>query len=89
MAIIIEQASADAPVDYTRERAVATANAAGQILLTFTNHVRYDFAVTWVAHVRRLGLSNWLVGATDARALRRFVADRTPTFNMQTNLPEA
>ena len=83
---MIETAQA---VDYTRERAQATANSAGQIILTFTNNVRYDFAVTWVDHVRRLGLKNWLVGATDARALSRFLEDGTPTFSMRTNLPES
>jgi len=75
-------------MEYTRERALAVAGAGGKLILTFTNNVRYDFALTWVAHVRRLQLTNWLVGATDKRALDRFTADGIPTFSMRTNLPE-
>ena len=40
-----------------------------QILLSFTNRVRLDFARTWAAHLVRIGLSNYLIGATDSGAL--------------------
>ena len=41
-----------------------------------------------MAHVRGLGLSNWLVGATDNTALRELQRASTPCFDMSTNLPE-
>src|SRR6056297_3568864 len=53
----------------TRERAEAVAGPHRQLILTFVNSVRLDFATTWVHHVRRIGLTNWLVGATDPQAL--------------------
>ena len=68
-----------------RAQAVATNN---QIILTFVNKVRLDFATTWVTHVRRLGLTNWLVGATDRPALRELKRQGVPCFDMSTNLPE-
>ena len=55
-------------VEFSKERAEAVATN-GQLLLTFTNKIRLDFATTWVWHVRRLKMTNWLVGATDAEAL--------------------
>ena len=72
---------------FTEERAkrVATND---QILLTFVNRIRLDFATTWVHHVRRLGMTNWLVGATDRTSLTSLLAAGTPTFDMATNLPE-
>ena len=68
-----------------RARAVATNN---QIILTFVNRVRLDFATTWVMHVKRLGLTNWLIGATDRASLRELRRSRYPCFDMSTNLPE-
>ena len=83
--------AATAPFDkdttFTEERAkrVATNN---QILLTFVNRIRLDFATTWVHHVRRLGMTNWLVGATDKTSLLALLGEKTPTFDMRTDLPE-
>jgi hypothetical protein len=68
-----------------RAQAIATNR---QIILTFVNRVRFDFATTWVSHVRSLGLSNWLVGATDRTALRELKRQAIPCFDMSTNLPE-
>ena len=51
-----------------RDRMEAVGGAARRLILTFVNSVRLDFAATWAAHLRRLGLTNWLVGATDAGA---------------------
>ena len=45
-------------------------------------------AITWAAHVRELGLSNWLVGATDQRTLRSLRRAGVPCFGMKTALPE-
>ena len=72
----------------TEERARAAAGAAGKLLLTFVNRVRLDFATTWVSHVRRLGMTNWLVGATDSKALRSLRRSGVPCFSMRTRLPE-
>jgi len=72
---------------YTRELAMRTAPA-GQIVLTFTNRVRIDFATTWAEHLSRLKMRNWLVGATDQPALRGLRSAAIPSFSMRTNLPE-
>ena len=74
--------------ELTRSRAESVAGPRRQIILTFVNRARLDFARTWVWHVRRLQLSNWLVGATDEGALQALIAARTPCFSMRTNLPE-
>ena len=39
------------------------------ILVTFVNSKRADYAYTWAAHLQRLGLRNYLVGAMDGEAL--------------------
>ena len=79
--------TADEP-QLNRAWARSAANAAGQLVLTFTNKVRLDFAATWAAHVRRLGMTNWLIGATDRGAMRGLRALDIPSFSMRTNLPE-
>jgi len=71
----------------TRERALSVATGRKQLILTFVNSVRLDFAVTWVWHVRRLGLTNWLVGATDRPALRKLHSGGVSCFSMRTTLP--
>jgi hypothetical protein len=75
------------PLELTRERAESVAGQPKQLILTFVNSVRLDFAATWVHHLRRLGLTNWLVGATDPQALKRLHADGVPCFSMRTALP--
>lgn len=59
-----------------------------QVLVSFTNRVRLDFAVTWVGHVRALGMTNFLIGGTDDRAIEGLHAAGTPCFSMRTNLPQ-
>ena len=49
---------------------------------------RLDFAATWSAYMRRLGLTNWMVGATDATALRALLETGVPCFDLHTSLPE-
>eukprot|EP00908_Phaeocystis_cordata_P009444 Transcript_20222.p1 GENE.Transcript_20222~~Transcript_20222.p1 ORF type:complete len:405 (+),score=171.88 Transcript_20222:214-1428(+) len=73
--------------EFTKERAMLVATNK-QILLTFSNKIRLDFVTTWVYHVRRLGMSNWLVGATDSASLEAMKAEKTPCFDMQMQLPE-
>ena len=76
-----------ASTEFTRERARAVASD-GRLILSFVNRVRLDFADSFVVHLRRLGLTNWLVGATDRTALRELRHKGVPCFDMSTNLPE-
>lgn len=73
--------------EFTKERAQAIAPK-GQIILSFVNRIRLDFATSYVAHLQRLGLTNWLIGATDRPALKALLRSGTPCFDMSTNLPE-
>lgn len=60
-----------------------------QVILTFVNKARLDFATTWAAHVRRLGLTNWMIGATDSTALNHLLDGGIPCFDLHTSgLPE-
>ena len=47
------------------------------ILVTFVNSKRADYGYTWAAHIRRLGLSNYLVGAMDLEVGRAPVTSAT------------
>ena len=76
-----------ASTEFTRERARAVASD-GRLILSFVNRVRLDFADSFVVHLRRLGLKNWLIGATDRTALRELRRKGVPCFDMSTNLPE-
>ena len=58
---------AEADYSFTMERVTPIA-VDKKLLLSFVNIVRVDFARTWVHHVRKLGMTNWLVGATDQPA---------------------
>ena len=60
-----------------------------QVILSFVNTARLDFAATWAAHMRRLGLTNWLIGATDSEALRRLLDANTPCVDLHTQLSGA
>ena len=73
--------------EFNKERATMVATNK-QIILTFVNKIRLDFATTWVMHVRRLGLTNWLIGATDRASLKEMSRAGYPCFDMSTNLPE-
>ena len=75
---------AETDTSFTKER-VTTIAVDKKLLLTFVNIVRIDFARTWVHHVRRLGMTNWLVGATDPRALR-LAPGSTPTLTLTLTL---
>ena len=80
--------SANASTAFTKERLEQLAGGPGRgVILTFVNSARLDFAATWAAHVRRLGLSNWLIGATDPDALHALLTAGTPCFDMHTHLP--
>jgi hypothetical protein len=82
-----QQTYPKASVVLDKERLTAVGGPSRQIILTFVNTIRLDFAATWAAHMRRLGLTNWLVGATDNGALSALLRDGTPCFDMHTSLP--
>jgi len=75
-------------VQFTEELAKRVAGPKKQIVLSFVNRIRVDFASTWVYHLERLGLKNYLIGATDDFALKSLRDAKTPCFSMRTNLPE-
>ena len=72
----------------TRGRLLSVTGPSKQIILTFVNNARLEFAVTWAAHLARLKLTNWLIGATDHDALASMLNAGTPCFAMTTALPE-
>ena len=74
--------------ELTEARAKSVAGDKKQIILTFVNKVRLDFAKTWAYHVVRLGLTNYLIGATDVGALTGLHKLNLPCFSMRTNLPD-
>ena len=78
---------AETDYSFTKERVTPIA-VDKKLLLSFVNIVRIDFARTWVHHVRRLGMTNWLVGATDPRAFSTLKEEGVACFDMKTNLPQ-
>ena len=70
------------------QRAQLVAGSSKQIMLTFSNKIRLDFVTSWVHHVRRLGMTNYLVGATDAASLEAMKKDKVQCFLMQTTMPQ-
>ena len=78
----------NASTEFSKERLLELAGGPGRgIILTFVNSARLDFARARVGHFRRLGLRNWLVGATDTKTLHVLLREGTPCFDMHTNLP--
>lgn len=55
----------------------------GYLFVTWANHHYTDFAMSWVAHLQQLGLSNYLVGAMDDDILATLARRGVPTFSMQ------
>ena len=85
----VSATTSNASVVLTRARFEAVAGKERQIILSFVNHARIDFAATWAAHLRRSGATNWLIGATDPDALVALMRSGTPCFDLHTNLPES
>lgn len=75
-------------LQFSQSLAKKTAGPSRTIILSFVNRIRIDFATTWVYHLQALGLSNFLIGATDDVALKALHEAKTPCFSMKTNLPE-
>ena len=73
----------------TKELIRSRCNAQNIILVTFVNSKRADYGYTWAAHIRRLNLTNYLVGAMDGDALKKLSARAIPTFDMESGLTTA
>ena len=59
--------------------------AGNQIVVAFGNAKVLDFVLAWAENCRRAGLTNFLVGATDAAALERLAAAGVPAFPAETD----
>jgi hypothetical protein len=55
----------------------------GYLFVTFANHHYTDFAMSWVARLRALNATNFLVGAMDDDILSTLARRGVPTFHMQ------
>lgn len=55
----------------------------GYLFVTWANHHYTDFAMSWVARLRALGLTNYLVGAMDNDILSTLARRSVHTFSMQ------
>ena len=73
----------------TKELIRSRCNAHNIILVTFVNSKRADYGYTWAAHVNRLNLTNYLVGAMDGEALKKLNARNIPSFDMESGLTTA
>jgi hypothetical protein len=55
-------------------------------MVTWANNHYYDFVNNWVYNVKKLGITNFMVGAMDTELLKKLVDDDIPTFAMQSGL---
>jgi hypothetical protein len=55
----------------------------GYLFVTWANHHYTDFVMSWVARLRALGLTNYLVGAMDNDILSTLARRSVHTFSMQ------
>jgi len=56
------------------------------VMVTWANNHYYDFVNNWVYNVKKLGITNFMVGAMDTELLKKLVDDDIPTFAMQSGL---
>ena len=86
-AAVVDTAPAD-PAAYklTSELIRSRCDKYNIILVTFVNSKRADYAFTWASHLKKLMLSNYLVGAMDSAALQKLVARQIPAFDMESGL---
>jgi len=61
----------------------------GYIMVTWANEHYLDFARTWVASMRRVGITGYLVGAMDDDMLRALVRLDINTWRMNTGITKA
>lgn len=56
------------------------------IIVTFGNFAFMDFILTWVTHLERLGISNFLVGAMDTKLVEALYRKGVPVFDMGSHM---
>ena len=56
------------------------------ILVTWANDHYFDFVMNWVTNLQRVNVTNYMVGAMDDDLLHRLIAERVPTWAMQSGL---
>ena len=56
------------------------------ILVTWANDHYFDFVMNWVTNLQRVNVTNYMVGAMDDDLLHRLIAERVPTWSMQSGL---
>eukprot|EP00798_Chlamydomonas_sp_ICE-L_P001848 gene1848-33268_t len=75
--------SEDYPLTKERVRRLAKD---GYIMITWANHHYLDFAMSWVYHVRKLGLTSYMVGAMDDDMLQSLAKADVTTWRMDTGI---
>lgn len=58
------------------------------IMVTWANHHYLDFVLTWVEHIKSVGVTAYLVGAMDDTLLQKLAAGGVNTFSMNSGLTE-
>jgi len=56
------------------------------VMVTWANNHYYDFVQNWVYNIKKLKISNFMVGAMDNDLLVRMIDEDIPTFAMQSNM---
>lgn len=54
----------------------------GYLVVTWANHHYVDFALTWVSHAQRAGITGYMVGAMDSETLAALARKKVHTFSM-------
>eukprot|EP00955_Chlamydomonas_euryale_P108672 365865-Chlamydomonas_euryale.AAC.15 len=68
-----------------RQRVHALAQG-GYIMITWANHHYLDFAKSWVHHVKKAGVTGYMVGAMDDEMLRKLYDADIQTWRMDTGI---
>lgn len=55
-------------------------------MVTWANDHYFDFVMNWVTNLRRINVTNFMVGAMDDDLLQRLLAEDVPTWAMQSGL---
>ncbi|GAX79191.1 hypothetical protein CEUSTIGMA_g6631.t1 [Chlamydomonas eustigma] len=58
----------------------------GFLVVTWANWHYQDFVMTWVAHVQKVGITGYIVGAMDDQLLEALVSRKMNTFSMKSGL---
>ncbi|KXZ45924.1 hypothetical protein GPECTOR_49g508 [Gonium pectorale] len=58
----------------------------GYLMVTWANYHYFDFVKTWVTHVKRVGVTGYIVGAMDDHLLREMIKLDYNCFSMKSGL---